>query len=161
MFDKDNYDSEGRLTYMIDREGVVTEIEYDSLHGKISRFTKSFPKPKDKRHVLSFQYDAQGHLITAEGSDGRRAVVSYFPNGMINELKAGKWIVHYTYNDQNKPIRIAVKGLGACRFLYSRTSGNYTVKPKSGSTKILEAVNSAFEVLSGIVDETFINYSLY
>ena len=155
------YDTEGRLVFKIDRHGVVTELEYESRHGKVSRITKRFQDTADKQSIITFIYDAQGQLIQAEGSDGRKVDLSYSSYGMMSKLITGNRTVQITYNKQKKMERIAVKGMGELRVRYTSTGEVDTVRPKSGSRKISLVVVSLFEVLTGLIGEAKISLTLY
>ncbi|MEK6577923.1 MAG: cell wall-associated protein wapA, partial [Bdellovibrionota bacterium] len=145
-----SYDAKGHVTKKT-TPNEVTELEYDSKVGKVTKVRKFSKTDKRKNSWSEFKYDPKGNLIFAKNSEGRGVQLIYDTNGRIKSLvDQNRRQINFKYNENSKPIEITDPALGTITVSYTN-SGEIKKVDSTAGRKIALQVTSAFQNLLDII----------
>lgn len=144
------YDTKGRVTKKT-TPNEVTELSYNQKVGKVNRVVKYQKANKKRVEWSTFAYDTHGNLSVAKNSSGAGVRLFYDRLGRIKTMvDQKKKQIHFTYNENSKPIEIKDPAMGSIIVQYTN-SGEVKKVDSSGGRKIALAVTSAFQNLLEII----------
>ncbi|MGC4120183.1 MAG: DUF6531 domain-containing protein [Myxococcales bacterium] len=132
----------------------LTELEYSAV-GKVSRVKKSARDGAGWKLETdaSYSYDEAGNLMHAEGwavgEDRRSLDLEYDAKGRIKEVR-GEKTLRFTYNQDSRPTKIEVLGLGSIDVTYTEKGDIKNVESAGGKQAALQ-VTSIFQQLLDLI----------
>lgn len=148
---------DGLLTSKVSTRGEMVKLKYDKKLKKISWV-------KNNEGETFFDYSPKGDLKLAK-NDNNQVNLFYDRQGrimkMINNDKAAKQkqVLEFTYNNQGKPIEIAMGGVGKINVDYDNYGEIKNVQSKQGHKMALK-VTQAFQALLKIVKPAGVNLNI-
>lgn len=157
-----NYDSEGRLQTVIDRNGLAATLSYNESSGCISRVTNAGGNyidftlnPNGKIATLSdnlgrsiqYEYDDNGNLVTVSFSDGSELSYTYNDQNLMtaHTNRRGQEIMNIVYNSDNKVIQYTERG-ETFTFLYEDENKISRKSDSKGRTWTFEYDDNGFRI---------------
>ena len=149
---------DGLLTSKVSTKGEMVKLKYDKKLKKISWV-------KNNDGETFFDYSSKGDLKLAKNKNNQ---VNLFYNSkgrivkMINndKKKKSKQVLEFTYNNQGKPIEIAMGGVGKINVEYDNYGEIKNVKRSKQGHRMALKVTQAFRALLDIVKPAGVNLNI-
>lgn len=74
------FDASGNPTETTDRAGRTVKVEYDPVHNKIKKITNKAGQ------ITTFDYDANGNLLSTKNALDETTAFTYYPNGLLESV---------------------------------------------------------------------------
>jgi YD repeat-containing protein len=146
------YNSLGMLLKKESTDGELIELEYDSIHNKISKVTNN-------QGTTSFAYDKKGNLQFADKGKESQIELRYDWESQITDVITEEVKISLEYNPVGRPIKISLEGEGSIDVTYDRYGEIKNVESEAGH-KMVQKVTQAYQRLSAKVEPVGVDLGL-
>ena len=151
------YNASGLVTRK-DSHDAIIEYTYND-NNKITYYQYTSKNEPENNRWVFFTYNDDNELVEAKNNQGKLVLFQYDNHRHITDMSVDDEILHFTYNDMDKPVRIEVLGLGALNVLYDEYGEVDKVEAEGSSHSLALKVTSSFTKMLDIVKPANIDFS--